>query len=84
MYAVGYKVYHHPPVLLMGIHSTGCKCKLINYNEYNLRVYIYISHFYGHVLFCAHYLKAKLCGVPSRAILKLGVPCVKRGCGTRK
>jgi hypothetical protein len=36
MYAVGYEVYHHPPYLLTGLHSIGCKCKLINFNQYDL------------------------------------------------
>jgi hypothetical protein len=38
MYAVGNKVYHHPPFLLIGLYSIVCKCKLINFNQYNLRV----------------------------------------------
>jgi hypothetical protein len=29
MYAAGYEVYHHPPFLLIGLHSTGCKCKFM-------------------------------------------------------
>jgi hypothetical protein len=40
MYAVGHEVYHNPPFLLIGLHSIGCKCKLINFSQYNLRVYI--------------------------------------------
>jgi hypothetical protein len=40
MYAVGYEVYHYPSFLLVGLHSIGCKCKLINFNQYDLRIYI--------------------------------------------
>jgi hypothetical protein len=40
VYAVGYEVYHHPPFALIGLHSIGCKGKLINFNQFNLRVYI--------------------------------------------
>jgi hypothetical protein len=29
MYVVGYEVYHHPPFLLIALHSTGCNCKFI-------------------------------------------------------
>jgi hypothetical protein len=50
MYAVGYEVYQHPPSLLIGLHSVACKCQLINFNQYDLRVYIRI--FCDHVLFC--------------------------------
>jgi hypothetical protein len=40
MYAVGYEVYHHPPCLQIGLHSTGHKCKEINFNQHNLMVCI--------------------------------------------
>jgi hypothetical protein len=36
MYAVGCEVYYHPPFLLIGLHSIEYKCKLINFNQYNL------------------------------------------------
>jgi hypothetical protein len=39
-YAVGYEVYYNPPLFLIDLHSIGSKCKLINFNQYNLRVYI--------------------------------------------
>jgi hypothetical protein len=39
-YAVGYEVSHHPPFLLIDLHRIGCKRKLINFNEYNLIIYI--------------------------------------------
>jgi hypothetical protein len=40
IYKVGYEVYHHPPFLLIGLHNIGRMCKLINFNQYKLRVYI--------------------------------------------
>jgi hypothetical protein len=38
-YTVGYELCHHPPFLLIGLHRIGCKCKLINCNQYNLQTY---------------------------------------------
>jgi hypothetical protein len=32
VYVVGYEVYHHPPFLQIDLRSTGCKCKLTNFN----------------------------------------------------
>jgi hypothetical protein len=45
VFAAGYKVYHHLPLLLVGLHGIGRKCKLINVNQYNLRIYIYNPNF---------------------------------------
>jgi hypothetical protein len=74
MYAVCYEVYHHPPFLRIGLHSIGCKCKLINFmydvinfNQYNLRGYS-ICNFVATYCFVSPFRKAKFCGVPSRAI----------------
>jgi hypothetical protein len=40
MYAIGYEVYHHSLFLLVGPHSIGDKRKLINFIQYNLKVYL--------------------------------------------
>jgi hypothetical protein len=79
MYAVGYEVYHHPLFLLIGLHSVGCKRTLINFNPYNFNIHIQGPYLYGHVLFCTPFHKAKFCGVPSRATVKVGCAVVKNG-----
>lgn len=38
--AEGYEVYHHPPFLLLCLHTTGCKCKMMNFNQFNFRIHI--------------------------------------------
>jgi hypothetical protein len=39
MYTVGYEVYHHPPFLLLSLHNIVCKRKLVDFNQYNVRIY---------------------------------------------
>jgi hypothetical protein len=59
-------VYHHPPFLLIGLHSIGFKCKLINFNQYNLRFYIQDLNFFAAMYcFAPPFHKAKFYGVPS-------------------
>jgi hypothetical protein len=77
MYAVGYEVYHHPPYLLIGLHGTGCKCKLINLNQYNLRVYIGPAYFVA-TYFVPPFREAKFCDVPSLVIIKVGCAVGKK------
>jgi hypothetical protein len=52
MYVVGYKVYHHSPLLVL--HNIVCKRKLVNFNEYNLRIYnrirIFVTTYFYHFL----------------------------------
>jgi hypothetical protein len=72
MYAVGYEVNHHPPFSVRRLHITGCKCKLINFNQYNLRVCIYAFFFVATYSFVPPFRKAKFRGVPSRAMVKFG------------
>jgi hypothetical protein len=40
MYMEGYEGYRHFPFVLIALRIIGCKCKLTNFNQYNLRVYI--------------------------------------------
>jgi hypothetical protein len=65
-------------ILIAGLNSIVHKSKLINFNQYNLMIYIYDPHFCGNVFFCTPFRKAKLCGVPSRAIVKAGCAVVKK------
>jgi hypothetical protein len=74
MCAIGYEVYHHPPCVQIGLHNIGCKCKLINFNLCNLRIYIEDPHFLWSHCFLPPLYKDKFCGVPSRATVK--VRCV--------
>jgi hypothetical protein len=60
MYAVGYDVYQHPQLLLIGLRSIGCRCKLIHFNKYNLRVYIHFRIFCGHILVCTAFPRCAL------------------------
>jgi hypothetical protein len=73
VYAVGYEVHARPPFLLIGFHSIGCQCTLINFSQYKARVYIQVSHFLWPL-----FRKAKCCGVPSRTILKVGCAMGKK------
>jgi hypothetical protein len=74
-YAVGYEVYQQPPFLLIDIHSTGSKSTLINFNQYNLWIYIWEPHF---VTMYPHFRKAKFCGVLSLAIVTAGCAVGKK------
>jgi hypothetical protein len=79
MYVVGYKVYHHSLFLLIHLHSIGCKHKLFNFNQYNLRIYIEDQQFFvDRYCFVPSFLKAKFYGVPSRDIVKVGHAVGKR------
>jgi len=69
-YAVCYEVYHHPPFLLIRLYSTGSKCKLNNFNQYNFRVYIRIRMFVAMYYFVPPFRKVNFCGVPSINIVK--------------
>jgi hypothetical protein len=77
MYAVGYEVYHHPQFSLTGLHNTVCKCNLINFNQYNLRAYR-PAFFVTMYCFVLPFCKAKFCGVPSEAIVKVGCAVGKK------
>jgi hypothetical protein len=72
MYTVGCEVYYHPSLLLIGLHTIVCKCTLINFNQYNLKVYTYDPHFSATYCCVPPFSKAKFCGVPSRDIVKVG------------
>jgi hypothetical protein len=82
MYAANYTVYHHPPVLPPELNSVECKCKLINFNQYNLRVRIEICTFVSTHCFVPTFRKAKFCGVPSQAIVKVGCAVDKKDANT--
>jgi hypothetical protein len=83
MYAVGYEVYNHPFFTLIGLHGIGYKRKLINFNSYSISIYIQNPYFSWpcivlyplsatrNFVLCSH-----------EPLLKLGVPWVKKGCGT--
>jgi hypothetical protein len=58
------------PIVTTGLHSIGYKYKLINFNQCSLRVYTYC--------FASPFRKAKFCGVPSRANVKVGCAVGKR------
>jgi hypothetical protein len=40
MYAVRYDVFSHSPFLLIGLQCIGCKLKLLNFSQYDMRVNI--------------------------------------------
>jgi hypothetical protein len=68
-----------PPLcLLIGLHSTGCKCKLINFNQCNLRVYIEDQHFCGHASCLPPSVRRNFVLCPRESLLKFGVPWVKK------
>jgi hypothetical protein len=71
-------VYNHPQFLLIGLHAIGCKRKLFNFNQCNLKIYISDQHFCAHVSFCNTFRKVKFCGVPSGAIVKVGCAAGKK------
>jgi hypothetical protein len=64
MHSVGYTVYHHPPFLLIDLHSAGRKCKLIHFSECNLRIFV------ATYCFVPPFRKAKFCVAPSRDIVE--------------
>jgi hypothetical protein len=65
-------MYHYLPFLLIGLHSTGYKGKLIIFNQYNLSISYRICVFVATYCFLPYFLKAKFWGVPSRTIVKVG------------
>jgi hypothetical protein len=71
VYAVRYEVYHHPPFELIGLHRIWCKCQFINFNQYNTNLHIGFAFFVATYCFVTPFRKAKFCGVPSRAIVKV-------------
>jgi hypothetical protein len=54
----------------------GCRCELINFNQYNLAAYIgyRAAFFWSHTVFP----KAKFCVVPSGAIVQVGCAVDKK------
>jgi hypothetical protein len=79
MYAVEYEVSHHPSFSLIEVHSIGCKHKLINFNRYNLRIYIQDPHFlWPRIVFYPLYVRRNFMVCPHKPMLKLGVPWLKK------
>jgi hypothetical protein len=85
MYEAGYEVYHHPPLLLIGNHSIGSKRKLINLNQYNLRVYVQDPHFLlPRIVLYPLSVRRNFVVCHHESLLKFGVPWAKekKSCGT--
>jgi hypothetical protein len=75
---IGYEVYHHPQFLLTGLHSIGCKCKLINLNHCDLRVYKQDPHFlWPRSVLYVFSVRRNFVVCPQESLLKLGVSWVK-------
>jgi hypothetical protein len=77
-------VYHHDPqFLLIRLHSIGSKCKLINFNQYNLRVYTQNTHFLWRSI-ALYTLPAglNLVACPQEPLFQLGVPWERKCCRT--
>jgi hypothetical protein len=57
-------------------HTRRCenlKSHIINFNQYNLSIYIQDPHFFvATYCFVPPFHKAKFCGVPSQTIVKVG------------
>jgi hypothetical protein len=66
---------HYPPVLLKALHSIICKCKLINFSQYKLRVYLQDPHYMLWPRIIMYCLSVRQNFVP---LLRFGVPWVKR------
>jgi hypothetical protein len=76
-------VYHHPQFLLIVLHSIGYKCKLINFNQYNLRAYLYDLNFlWSRIVLYPLSVRQNFVVCPCEPLLKLGVPWVKKDRGT--
>jgi hypothetical protein len=72
VFAVGYEVYHHPPFLLTGLQSIGYKCELFHLINITYGFIYRLRIFCVHMSFCTPLSKAKFCGVPPQAIVKVG------------
>jgi hypothetical protein len=82
MYAGGYEVYHHPPFLLIGLHSIGCKCKVISFNQRNEGVYTHDQHsLLPHIVLYPLSVRIFFCGVPAGASVKVGCAVGKQRVG---
>jgi hypothetical protein len=66
------------PFLLTGLHSIGCKCKLINFNQYDLRLYTGSAFLVAMYCFVPTFQKEKFCGVSSGAIVEVGCAAFKK------
>jgi hypothetical protein len=82
MYTVGCEVYYHPSLLLIGLHTIVSKCKLINFNQYNLKVYTYDPHFWPRIAVYLLSVRRNFVVCLHETLLKLGVPGVENIRGT--
>jgi hypothetical protein len=78
VYTVGYEAYHHSQFLQIGLHGTGCKCKLTNFNQHNLTIYTSIRILlWPHIVLYPLSVKQNSVACPHVPLLILGVPWVK-------
>jgi hypothetical protein len=79
MYAVGYEVFHHPPFILIVLHSTGFKRRWINFNQCMLSIYVQDPHFlYPRIVLYTLSIKWNFVVCRHEPLLNLSVLWVKK------